>query len=119
MRSLFLNGQSGVVADIVDANGQLCIRQEPTDSQLLRCASLFRLEPNETTGRGEVVAAHERADLEGEVLVALPEELDALLLHQPLRASAVVDACTAHQPVHAGRIDSVSLLRLERPSDRK
>lgn len=50
LKTSFRSGDGGYGADIEDENHNLLLRQLPTHTQLLRCASLFRLPKNQKYG---------------------------------------------------------------------
>jgi hypothetical protein len=118
VHSIFATGESGLAADIVDAKtNQLQFQQQPTHSQLLRCASVFRLEPNEKIGWW---AAHVNNGRSAKGLVG--RELLELFKgghdNLTLKITPVVRGSDLQEAVDKDRMDSVTLVRLERPSDR-
>ncbi len=50
VRLIVTHGQSGVAADIVDAERTVRLHQEPEDTQEIKCGSLFRLPAPDTVG---------------------------------------------------------------------
>jgi hypothetical protein len=117
VHSIFASGQSGYVADIVDANQQLRLRQDPTDSHLMRCASVLRLEPNETLGWWAVHVNNGRGAkglVEKKLLEVFRDGYEDLTL----KVTPVVRGADLAAAVDQGRIDKVTLVRLERPKDR-
>jgi hypothetical protein len=117
VQSMFAHGQSGYVAQIVDANKQLRIRQDVDDTQLVRCASLFRLEPNQTMGWWAIHVNNGRSAkslIHNKLTEMFRNTQDKLTLQiEPWVRGEIFE-----EAVRQGRVDSVTLSRWERPSDR-
>lgn len=113
------HGQNGLAADIVDASGDLRLRQTPEDTQLLRCGCLFRLPPADDVGWLAVHVAHGRGAkglLEKGLLDRFRQETEFPDLK--LEIVPFVLESTLKAAVDAGQIDKVKLVKFEQPSDR-
>lgn len=117
VRAMFAAGQSGMVAQIIDANQQLRLRQEVDDTQLVRCASLFRLTRNEALGWWAVHVNHGRS-AKGLVQTKVQEMFKDSYGGLTLKVEPWVRGEVYAQLVQEGRVDSLTLARWERPSDR-
>jgi hypothetical protein len=117
VRATFVHGQSGVAADIVNANGQLRLHQELDDAQMVRCGSLFRLPRPDKLGFWAVHVNNNRSAkglISSELLPRFRSRFEKLsLLIQPcVSRDALVAA------VEQDQLETVRLIRLERPHDR-
>jgi hypothetical protein len=111
------HGQNGLAADIVNASGQLRLRQTPDDTQLLKCGALFRLPRADDMGWLAVHVAHGRGVkglLEKGLLERFREEFDGL----KLEIVPFVHESTLKAAVDSNQIDKVKLVKYEQPNDR-
>jgi hypothetical protein len=109
-------GQSGVVADIVDADQNPRLRQIWTDTALIRCGGLFKLPRQQVMGWLALHVNNGRG-IKGLLDRAVPPrfrtEFDRILELRPfIRGSALREA------IEADKLAKVRLLRYERPADR-
>jgi len=112
----FVHGQSGVGADIVDANNQLRIRQMPDDSQLVRCGSVFRLPPGEQLGWWAVHVnngKNVKGLMDGELMRLVRENFDLMLEVHPFIVRAALE-----EAVDGDHIETIKLVRFLKPHDR-
>jgi hypothetical protein len=111
------HGQSGVVGDIVDDEDNLKTHQEETDSQNVIGAALFRLPRNGTLGWLCVHVNNRRSCktlLTNAIKDRLKDDFRRLMLEVvPAQIGGAFLAA-----VNDGRIDKVSLVRMERVGDR-
>jgi hypothetical protein len=111
------HGQNGLAADIVDASGELRLRQTPDDTQLLKCGALFRLPREDETGWLAVHVAHGRGVkglLEKGLQDRFREEFRDLKLEiVPFVQELILKAAVDHD-----QIDKVKLVKYEQPNDR-
>jgi hypothetical protein len=111
------HGQNGVAADIIDTEGDLRLRQRPEDTQLLRCGSLFRLPPSETTGWLVVHVNNGRGIkglLQKGILKRFRDDFPQLMLD----ITPFVEPSVLKEAVDRDRIDKVKLVKFEQPNDR-
>lgn len=117
VRVTFEAGESGVVADIYDRQGAHRLRQEATDTQFVRCASLFRFDPAQKIGWWAVHHNHGRSAkrlVQDRLLEAFNHQHDDLTL----RIDPAVNGAALAKAIDDGRLDAITLTRLEKPSDR-
>jgi hypothetical protein len=117
LRAVFHYGQNGIVADIVDSQGVPRLHQEADDSQLVRCAALFRLPKNRTLGWLAVHVNNSRGVkylLEKGLQSRFRERYPELVLEiEPYVLQSVLQ-----EAVNNNRVDKVTLTKLESPDDR-
>lgn len=111
------HGQNGVAADIVNTEGKLRLRQDPEDTQLLRCGSLFRLPPAEPMGWLAVHVNNGRGVkglLQKGIVDRFREDYPNLMIDiTPFVGPSVLKEAVEHD-----RIDKVKLVKYEQPNDR-
>lgn len=114
----FHHGERGVVADIMNINDELRLRQESTDTQLVRCGSLFRLPRNKTWGWWAVHINNNRSvkSLVHDEMVARFKATfpDLMLVVTPSVRSGVLT-----QALDDGRLQAVRLIKYDETSDFK
>ncbi len=117
VRCTFQHGESGTVARIVDADGQLRFRQEADHTHLVRCASLLRLPHNRTLGWWAVHINNRRSAKN-----LIESKLIEMFRHQhedlTLKITPFVRGDDLQAAVEANKIDRVTLVKYKQPSDR-
>jgi hypothetical protein len=110
LRTSFRSGDSGYGADIEDENHNLLLRQLPTHTQLLPCASLFRLPKNQKYGwwavhenNGRSVKGLIESEMQKQLQIRHP---DLKLVINPWVPSNVLTEALAHN-----RLESVRLFK--------
>jgi hypothetical protein len=110
------HGKSGLKATIVDGNGQLRLEQEAADSQLVPCACLFRLPPQQRRGWLAIHVNDGRGIkslLDAGIQERFQNDYPDFLLHlYPYVERSVLD-----KALEEDRVEKVKLIKLERPSD--
>lgn len=110
------HGKSGLKATIVDGNGQLRLDQLPADSQLVPCAFLLRLPPQQRRGWLAIHVNDGRGIkslLEAGIQERFQQDYPDSLLHlYPYVERSVLD-----KALEKDQIKKVKLIKLERPSD--
>jgi hypothetical protein len=116
LRLSFHHGESGLVADILDDKDQLLLRQAQSDTQLVRCGSLFRLPRSQTVGWWAVHVNNNRSAkglVHAEMLNRFRKNYpDLMLLVQPAVMSSALKAA-----LDDGRLNSIKLIKLDKSSD--
>jgi hypothetical protein len=116
VRSVFAHGETGVIADIVNDRQQLQFRLQQTHTQLVNCASLFYLEPNEKIGWWAVHSNNRRSAkglIHAKLLELFKDGYDDLTLS----ITPVVPGDALTEAVKKNLVDSITLVRHEDPSD--
>jgi len=111
------HGQNGVAADIVDTDGGLRLRQQPEDTQLLRCGSLFRLPLADATGWLAVHVNNGRGIkslLQKGIVDRFRDDYPKLIID----ITPFVEPSVLKEAVDHDRIDKVKLVKFEQPNDR-
>lgn len=111
------HGQNGVAADIVDTDGELRLRQQPEDTQLLRCGAVFRLPPAEATGWLAVHVNNGRGIkglLQKGIVDRFREDFPRLMID----ITPFVEPSVLKEAIDNDRIDKVKLVKFEQPNDR-
>ncbi len=111
------HGQNGVAADIVDTDGDLRLRQQPEDTQLLRCGSLFRLPPADATGWLAVHVNNGRG-IKGLLQKGIADRFRDDFPKLAIDIRPFVEASVLKEAVDHDRIDKVKLVKYEQPNDR-
>jgi hypothetical protein len=111
------HGQSGVAADIVNQGGRRRLRRIWTDSELLRCCSVFRLPRNQDMGW---LATHVNNGhgVKGLMERGLRERFAQRYPDLKLEISPMVQRSALEEAVQQGRVEKVRLRKLEQPRDR-
>lgn len=117
VHSRFITGQSGVVADIVDTQGQLRLHQESDDTQLLRCASVFRLPAAEKLGWWAVHVNNNRSP-KGLIQKELVARFKVLYPDLQLAIAPCVLGAALTEAVNRGQVEKVHLIKWEQPHNR-
>ena len=116
LRITFTHGKSGVKATIVDEHGQLRLEQQAADSQLVPCACLFRLAPQQRLGWLAIHVNDGRGIkslLDAGIQERFEQDYPDFLLHlHPYVERSVLD-----KALEEDRVEKVKLIKLERPSD--
>jgi len=113
----FQHGQDGVAADIVGSDGGLRYHQTSEDSQLLRCACLFRLPSSERIGWLATHVNNGRG-IKGLLDKGLNSKFRTEFGDRVLEITPFVLGSALEEAVRNGRVDKVKLVKLERPNDR-
>lgn len=116
LQAIFFAGERGVRAKIMNKDGQLALDQMPTDTQLLRCGSVFRLPRTETVGWW---SCHLNKGRSVKSLVA-PELIARFQRQFPdliLKIEPVVNKAALQAALEEGRLLSATLTKYEKPSD--
>jgi hypothetical protein len=111
------HGESGMVGDIVDKHGVLKTRQGLTDSQNVMGAALFRL-PRKASIGWLCVHVNHRRSCKGLLVDALTERFRQDFRDLKLEVKPCQLGSAFKQAVDDGRVEKVSLVRLDRASDR-
>jgi hypothetical protein len=111
------HGQSGVAADIVDQGGEQRLRRVWTDSELLRCCSVFRLPRDQEIGW---LATHVNNGhgVKGLMERGLRERFAQRYPDLKLEISPMVQRSALEEAVQQGRVEKIRLRKLEQPRDR-
>lgn len=116
VQAIFFSGERGVRANIMRKDGQLGFEQMPTDTQLLRCGSVFRLPRIETVGWWSChlnKARSVKSLLAPELVARFQREFPELIL----KIEPVVNRAAFQAALEEGRLLSATLSKYERPSD--
>lgn len=116
VRMLCEHGMSGMVAQIIDQNGNEKTRQGPADTSLVRCGSLFRFDPNDEVGWWATHINHGRS-AKSLIQKGLADRFRIKHEDLTLNFRACVDHRAYIDAVKRGRVESVKLTKLEAPSD--
>lgn len=116
--TIIQHGQNGLAADIVDASGDVRLRQTPDDVQLVRCGCLFRLPVVATTGSLAVHVSNGRG-IKGLVVQGLVARFGAAFPELRLEVERLADPDALREAVAADRIEKLRLVRLERAGERR
>lgn len=111
------HGQNGVAADIVDTEGELRLRQEPEDTQLLRCGAVFRLPPSDTIGWLAVHVNNGRG-IKGLLQKGIADRFRVDFPKLMIDITPFVESSVLKEAVDHDRIDKIKLVKLEQPNDR-
>lgn len=111
------HGQSGIAADIVDEELVLQHRRTATQSELLRCCVAFRLPADQEWG---FLATHQNNGhgVKGLLELGLRSRLQRAMPDVKLEIKPVVRGAALFEAIEAGKVESVKLVKLERPHDR-
>lgn len=111
-----LHGQTGMVADIFDEEGDLRLHQTVSDTQKVRCGCLFRLPPAEDMGflathinNGRAIKGLLDKGIQARFRERFPDYLLAIKLF--IEGSVFQEALTA------GRLRKLKLIRVDRSDD--
>lgn len=116
LQAIFSAGERGVRARIMDKDGQFRLDQMPTDTQLLRCGSVFRLPRTSDIGWW---ACHMHKTRGVKTLLA-PELINRFQAEFPelmLKIEPVVNLAALKAALEEGKLLSATLTKYERPSD--
>ena len=112
-------GERGVRADIVGPGNQTSVfAQQPVDTQLLKCACLFRLPKNERQGRLAIHVNHGRSVkslLDAEITRRFHDAFSELII----KIEPSVDAKAFEAAIKQNQLLSVNLFKNGRPKDIK
>lgn len=111
------HGQKGITADIVNASGQLRLRQAPDDTQFLRCGALFYLPREDNIGWLAAHVAHGRG-VKGLLEKGLLDRFNDEFPDLKMEIVPFVEGSTLKAAVDHGQIDKVKLVKYEQPNDR-
>jgi hypothetical protein len=111
------HGQSGIAADIVSDIGELRVRQQLSDSTRVRCAVLVYIPAAETIGWMAVHNNNNRY-VKGLLMQALIARFRHDFPGLILEVSPYVLGSVLREAVDRDRVEKVTLVKLERPSDR-
>jgi hypothetical protein len=117
LRLMLQHGQSGVAADIVSDTGELRIRQEFTDMQRVRSAVLMQLPAEEKNGWMAVHNNNNRY-VKGLLMQGLIARFRLDFPDLILETAPYVLGSVLREAVDRDRVEKVTLVKLERPSDR-
>jgi hypothetical protein len=117
VHSRFITGQSGVVADIVDQQGALRLHQESDDTQLVHCASVFRLPATEKLGWWAVHVNNGRSP-KGLIQKELMARFKGLYPDLQLSIAPCVLGAALTEAVNRGQVEKVHLIKWEQPHNR-
>jgi len=116
LQAIFFAGERGVRANIVGKDGQTRLQQMPSDTQMLRCGSLFRLPKTETVGWW---ACHVNAGRGIKTLVA-PILIERFAKEFPeliLTIDPVINEKAFATALEEGKLLSATLSKYEKSSD--
>lgn len=116
LQAIFFAGEWGVRAKIMKKDGQLALDQMPTDTQLLRCGSVFRLPKTETVGWWACHLNKTRGVktlLGPELVTRFQNEFPDLIL----KIEPVINKAAFLAALEEGSLLSATLKKYERPSD--
>jgi hypothetical protein len=111
------HGQSGVAALIVAEDGTERLRQTWTDSQLLRCCSVFRLPKARDVGWLATHVNNGRGT-KGLMEAGLRERFAQRFSDLKLEINPFVRRTALEEAVQQGRVEKVRLRKVEQPHDR-
>lgn len=117
LRLMLQHAQRGVAADIVSETGQLRIHQELNDSQRVRCGVLLQLPLNQTDGWMAVHLNNNR-HVKGLLAQRLVYRFHQDFPDLTLRVAPYVLGSVLRTAVDRDKVEKVTLVKLERPSDR-
>ena len=111
------HGQSGIAADIVDEELILQHRRTAVESELLRCCVVFRLPPDQDHGW---LSTHQNNGhgVKGLLALGLRARFQRAFPDLTLEIKPVVHGAALFEAIEAGKVESVKLVKLERPHDR-
>jgi hypothetical protein len=122
VRAIMLHGQSGVVADILDADGNLKATQELDDLNRMSCGVLFDLPKKDVTG---YLVCHVNGNrsairlLEGALKTRIRNDFN----EKGHKRSIVITPFTRRDELEAaiarGRLDKIRLVKYEHPHHRE
>jgi hypothetical protein len=117
LQLMLQHGQNGIAADIVTEAGELRIHQEPSDMTRVRSAVLMQLPAAETLGW---MAVHNNNNhyVKGLLMQALTARFRHDFPDLILDVSPYVLGSVFREAVERDRVEKVTLVKLERPSDR-
>ncbi|WP_320672396.1 hypothetical protein [Patulibacter defluvii] len=115
--SIFSHGMSGLAADIVASDGSHKARQNPTDTAHVLCGSVFRLNRSQTRGFWAVHVNNGRST-KGLTQAELIKRFNLQFSDLTLKVEPVVNEQAVIEAARQGKIGSIVLSRLEKPSDR-
>lgn len=117
LRLMLQHAQRGVAADIVSETGQLRIHQELSDAQRVRCGVLIQLPQNQTDGWMAVHLNNNR-HVKGLLTQRLVYRFHQDFPDLTLRVAPYVLGSVLRAAVDRDKVEKVTLIKLERPSDR-
>jgi hypothetical protein len=117
LRLVVQHGQTGVAADIVDANGAPRIHQRVDDQHRVKCAALFILPPAQGMGWLAVHVNNGRG-ITGLLVKGMVSEFRQGLPDLVMEITPLVLESALKEAVDEDRIDKVKLVRYETATDR-
>ena len=117
LQLMLQHGQSGVAADIVSDAGELRVHQELSDTTRVRCAVLMHLPAAEANGWMAVHNNNNRY-VKGLLMQALTARFRHDFPDLILGAPPYVLGSVLREAVERDRVEKVTLVKMERPSDR-
>jgi hypothetical protein len=118
--AIMLQGQSGIVADLFDGDGDLKAHQLAEDMHQIRCGVLFNLPADQETGWLAVHINNGRSAkglMQAALNLAFHEQFEEVE-NLALEINPYVDKSALDAAIAQNKLDKVKLVRYERPNDR-